>query len=132
MRARYVGVIFCFALFGCGGEEGGEVALKIGLSQQGLLDGVNVFRIAFHSSTRACSDLLKEPFKRAIVFREGALSELQNNQLRIEEIPADTYTVMAVGGPDRDNATVFGCEQNRKIENGKRAEIGLTLQLIDK
>jgi hypothetical protein len=114
--------------FGCGGEESPEILIEV--SDHALLDGVEVVRVGFHSSTRSCADLRQDPLARAVVFRDLRLSNFPNGNVRVDAIPAGKYTVIAAGGPDGGTPTVFGCVPDQTIEDGVRLAIPIELRLL--
>ena len=142
MRNRHVSVILGAALSAAIGACGGaqpETGISIGFRAAALelVQNVKAVRIVFHSGSRTCDAVKPRPDAVGIHSVDLDLTadeQSAGGSVQVEEIPADSYTVVAYGADSAaafdaspHGALGFDCKTGQKIEDGKRASISLKL-----
>lgn len=130
MRAGHAALILAVLGAAACGPADEPPAIQLAFESRALEENIKFYRVAFHMQSRGCLDLRAEPLARALVFVEGRVDALQQDAVQIDQIRAGTYTVIAVGGPEREQPLAFGCAPNQQIVDGERAEISLELRSL--
>ena len=134
MRHRYISLIAGLMLASsCGGQDP-QADLTIGFSSQSLVAGVQLVRVVFHTGRRC--DVLRVAFKASGIYSKDipldAAAQMSGSSTDLDGIHAGTYTVAVFGAPSAMGPpTAFGCIEDQPIEDGKRAEIAVTLAALN-
>jgi hypothetical protein len=131
MRAGrlYGALILTAALLGptaCGGPGAGA-EFEVAIFSRALATSLDTVRLVIHPSYRACSAIKKSPRVNGIVETDVQIAQgMTTGTGQIDMIPADTYTVAAIGNSN-GAPVAFGCQEGVVIQDGVRAHIALDL-----
>jgi hypothetical protein len=104
--------------------------LGIHFRTEALAVEVQTIRVVFHPADRTCDEIKMRPtvagvLETSIDLASGATTAT----VKLDLIPADRYTVAAVGNSG-DTPVAFGCAENQVISDGKRLSVELTLDAL--